>query len=382
MHSKSLRFASLTAALSSLSAVLATNFDVAVGPGGNLVFYPEYVTAQPGDTVNFVFHPKNHTVTQSSFDTPCVPLDGGIDSGFMPVPVGSEGGPLPNWSVTVNDTSPVWIYCQQTQPVVHCGQGMVFAINPPDAYSDHSFEAFKAKAIATNGTGSVSPVLSTPPPQSWAEATATVTQGDSSWITTYTSYEGTPEPTFAAEPATHTIIVGDNKQLIYNPMNISASIGDTVVFEFRPKNHTVTQSTFDSPCSPKEGGFTSGFTPVDLNATDFPHFQITINDTAPIWGYCQQTVPSSHCGAGMVFSINAVETGPNNFAAFQALAMAQDGAGTPSNTAGGSSGGNSDSGNGGDNGAGSGSNNNGAVSVAMRKGVLTLGVVAAVFVAL
>jgi len=85
MHSKSLRIASLTAAFSSLSTVLATNFDVAVGPGGNLVFYPEYVTAQPGDTVNFVLcvsvsesstqlnlffsHPKNHTVTQSSFDT-------------------------------------------------------------------------------------------------------------------------------------------------------------------------------------------------------------------------------------------------------------------------------------------------------------------------
>ncbi len=39
--------------------------------------------------------------------------------------------------------------------------------------------------------------------------------------------------------------------------------------------------------------------------------------TAPIWGYCGQT---GHCAAGMVFSINAVESGPNNFENFQLLA--------------------------------------------------------------
>jgi hypothetical protein len=43
--------------------------------------------------------------------------------------------------------------------------------------------------------------------------------------------------------------------------------------------------------------------------------------TAPIWGYCGQQGPPVHCQKGMVFSINAVETGPNNFAAFQQFAM-------------------------------------------------------------
>ncbi|THU82088.1 hypothetical protein K435DRAFT_692209 [Dendrothele bispora CBS 962.96] len=354
----SLRLASF--ALSAIPAVFAANFDVAVGPNGNLVFYPEFVIANPGDTVNFVFHPKNHSVTQSSFDAPCVPLEGGLDLGFVPVPVGSEGGPLPNWSVVVNDTNPVWIHCEQTQPVSHCGAGMVFAINPPPADSDHSFEAFKAKAIQINGTASMSPVVSTPPPQSWAEATATVTHDQSTWLTTYTSYEGTPEPTMAAQPIDHKIIVGDNKQLIYGPMNISASIGDTVTFEFHQKNHTATQSSFSSPCVAVDGGFNSGFMPVADNATEFPTFTITINDTQPIWGYCQQTVPVSHCGSGMVFSINAVESGPNNFAAFQALAMAQNG---PANSAvnGGSSTG-SGSGNDGANGSGSNNNNNAAIS--------------------
>ncbi|KAJ7926591.1 hypothetical protein B0H13DRAFT_1529555, partial [Mycena leptocephala] len=81
--------------------------------------------------------------------------------------------------------------------------------------------------------------------------------------------------------------------LTYTPSNISAAIGDTVSFEFHPKNHTVTQSSFLDPCkalaaTPTTGqvGFKSGFQPVQTNATEFPVLAITINDTAPILGYC------------------------------------------------------------------------------------------------
>lgn len=38
--------------------------------------------AEPGDTVAFKFYPKNHTVTQSTFDAPCSPLYGGINTGL------------------------------------------------------------------------------------------------------------------------------------------------------------------------------------------------------------------------------------------------------------------------------------------------------------
>ena len=41
-----------------------------------------FQSAAPGDTVSFKFHPKNHTVTQSSFDAPCTPLYGGVDTGL------------------------------------------------------------------------------------------------------------------------------------------------------------------------------------------------------------------------------------------------------------------------------------------------------------
>ena len=57
--------------------------------------------------------------------------------------------------------------------------------------------------------------------------------------------------------------------------------------------------------------------PVATNATAFPTYTIQVNDTTPIWAYCRQT---GHCGQGMVFAANAVESGPNTFEAFQARA--------------------------------------------------------------
>ncbi|KAG6917641.1 hypothetical protein DXG01_001748 [Tephrocybe rancida] len=315
---------SLKLLLCILPVTFAATFDVSVGAAGNFKYDPQFVTAAPGDIVNFVFHPKNHTVTQSSFDQPCVPLAGGFDSGFKPV--AAEGGGLPNWQYTVVDTNPVWVHCEQKG---HCGQGMVFAVNPPAEPSPKSFAAFQALAISINGTASATTATAastayvTPPAPQWQTATATVTVANSVWTTTYSSYDGTPPPTPAAQPANHKISVGADG-LTYTPSNISASIGDTVTFEFHPKNHTVTQSSFLNPCqaldqTSKTGqvGFKSGFLPVGADVTTFPTFQITINDTAPIWGYCGQP---GHCAAGMVFSINAVESGPNNFAAFQDLA--------------------------------------------------------------
>ncbi|RDB18971.1 hypothetical protein Hypma_014380 [Hypsizygus marmoreus] len=313
-------------ALAALPGVFAATLDVAVGAGGKLAFDPQYVNAAPGDIINFVFHPKNHTVTQSSFDQPCVPVSGGFDSGFQPV--AAETSELPNYQVNVSDTNPIWIYCQQNG---HCGQGMVFAINAPADPSPKSFKAFQELAISINGTSTSTTTTATetdtfvtPPPPHWQTATATVVAESSTWTTTYSSYDGTPPPTPAPQPADHKIIVGVDGQLAYGPANITAAIGDTVTFEFHPKNHTVTQSSFLNPCQPLAEtsttgavGFKSGFKPVSADDTNFPQFQITINDTAPIWGYCGQT---GHCAAGMVFAINAVESGPNNFAAFVEIA--------------------------------------------------------------
>jgi hypothetical protein len=119
--------------------------------------------------------------------------------------------------------------------------------------------------------------------------------------------------------------------LTFSPSNIAANVGDLIVFEFRQKNHTATASSFDQPCRPLsatsttgETGWDSGFMPVPEGATGFPTYSVLVNDTKPIWAYCRQ---GNHCGQGMVFAANAVETGPKNFAAYQALAKQINGTG-------------------------------------------------------
>ena len=99
------------------------------------------------DMVLFNFLAKNHTLTQSTFPKPCNKMMGGIDSGFMP----NDGkGAPPTMMLQVNSTEPIWFYCRQKKPMPHCGAGMTFSINPT---GEKSQAAFKAQAIALNGTG-------------------------------------------------------------------------------------------------------------------------------------------------------------------------------------------------------------------------------------
>jgi len=129
--------------------------EVDVGKDGMLMYMPEKVVAAPGDKVQFTFHPKNHTVTQSDFDHPCVPISQimpnvtGIKSGFMPVAAGAAN--LPVFTIDVTDTKPLWVYCGQTG---HCQKGMAMVINE-NAASGKTLEAYKVKAEA--GGASMSP---------------------------------------------------------------------------------------------------------------------------------------------------------------------------------------------------------------------------------
>ncbi|KAJ2934949.1 hypothetical protein H1R20_g2189, partial [Candolleomyces eurysporus] len=129
-------------------AVSAADIPVAVGQGG-LTFNPSSVTAAEGDTIVFTFYPKNHTVTQSSFATPCSPLADGEDSGFIPLETTDE--PRVVNYVVENATAPLWFYCAQTAPVNHCTGGMVFAINPS---AERTFEQFQANARNGGTSGS------------------------------------------------------------------------------------------------------------------------------------------------------------------------------------------------------------------------------------
>ncbi|KAJ7460994.1 hypothetical protein B0H11DRAFT_2057691 [Mycena galericulata] len=289
--------------------------DVTVGGEGVIAYTPSSVVANVGDVVQFTFKQKNHTITQSTLATPCSPLEGGFDSGFVPVAANETDFPLAQ--LTVKDTNPIWIYCKQTG---HCQQGMVFAVNPGSnlaafqaAATGNTSIATTAAAASTGATGVVT-------------VTATVTVSGEPITTTYGSYPGSASPTSAVS-SDHLVIVGGSAGLVYTPSNITAQPGDTVTFQFQVKNHTVTQSSFADPCralsltsATGQIGFDSGFMAVAANQTQFPTFTIQINDTQPIWAYCRQ---AGHCGEGMVFSVNAVE--PNDFAAFKAKAIQLNG---------------------------------------------------------
>ncbi|KAF8600223.1 hypothetical protein BDV93DRAFT_525511 [Ceratobasidium sp. AG-I] len=113
---------------------------VTVGNNGKLRYDPQYVHAKVGDYVKFEFHPKNHTVTESSFDNPCHKIDYGFRTGFVPVPQ-DQTSHFPTRTFKVTDKKPHWFYCGQTG---HCPDGMVFAVNPPK--SGNTFEKFQKKA--------------------------------------------------------------------------------------------------------------------------------------------------------------------------------------------------------------------------------------------
>ncbi|KAN0141208.1 hypothetical protein V8E53_000964 [Lactarius tabidus] len=69
----------------------------------------------------------------------------------------------------------------------------------------------------------------------------------------------TPTPSV---PAIYQVLVGNLQgNTTYSPPYITgAKNGDAVVFTYSLKNHTVTESTFEEPCTPKAFGLDSGFT--------------------------------------------------------------------------------------------------------------------------
>ncbi|KZT73990.1 hypothetical protein DAEQUDRAFT_702111 [Daedalea quercina L-15889] len=129
---------------------------VIVGVDGKLAYQPSNITAAVGDIVTFLFIQGNHTVTQSSFSYPCSSLaetstsgQTGFDSDFMPVANGTSN--YPTFTIDVNNTDPIWVYCKQTNPQDHCAAGMVFSVNAA-ASGLEGYPAFVNAAKQSNAT--------------------------------------------------------------------------------------------------------------------------------------------------------------------------------------------------------------------------------------
>jgi hypothetical protein len=142
------------------------------------------------------------------------------------------------------------------------------------------------------------------------------------------TYTPPPPSTTATVPATsthtptiHTVIVGIDGNLAYGANQVDAAIGDIIRFDFNSTNHTVTQSDFNTPCSPKAGGFNTGFNqfnPTNHVGVIFRDFIVDVS--TPLWFYCAQTVKVSHCQKGMVLGVNPA----GKFPAFLSLATATE----------------------------------------------------------
>ncbi|EFY99320.2 Cupredoxin [Metarhizium robertsii ARSEF 23] len=138
---------------------------IKVGGENGLAFSPQELRDVPmGDMLLFEFGSQNHTVTQAEFATPCQPMAGGMDSGFLANP-NNTVSPPPQVAMQVMTDKPLWFFCAQKG---HCGKGMVLSINPT---AEKTHAMFQGMAIAQNGAGSATPITggqqgSTPPPPS------------------------------------------------------------------------------------------------------------------------------------------------------------------------------------------------------------------------
>ena len=129
-------------------------------------------------------------------------------------------------------------------------------------------------------------------------------------------------------PTIHLITVGKGSNS-FVPNNVVAAVGDVISFSFYPLNHSVVKAQYGYPCVPYEDlgpnreGWFSGFHPVPvvtanvsfsetygaispclINYVQLPSFNVTINDTEPLFYYC--SAPGSCIDYGMVGAVNAV----------------------------------------------------------------------------
>jgi len=147
-------FAHLVCLVVAALTVQAQNATIQVGgpaSGNPYTFTPNSVNATNGTVVTFMFmNAGNHSITQSSLASPCEPLAGGFDSGWVDLP-STLSTPVV-WNLTIiDDSKPLWFFCKQTVPLPHCPAGMFGGINANSSIMS-TFES-NAKSASSSGQG-------------------------------------------------------------------------------------------------------------------------------------------------------------------------------------------------------------------------------------
>lgn len=151
----------------SLVARAAATTTIAVGRGDGHTFSPDNVKVNTGDVVKFEFFPAKHAVARAEYMFPCVPYEStgagktGFFSGFFNSK--EESNNPESWSITVNDTNPIYFY--DSAPGLCLEHTMVGVINPEDDGS-----IYRQKDAARNTKEYRSPGADTTAEQKPAEA--------------------------------------------------------------------------------------------------------------------------------------------------------------------------------------------------------------------
>jgi plastocyanin len=83
----------------------------------------------------------------------------------------------------------------------------------------------------------------------------------------------------------HAVDVGAEGEFLFSPNQVAASAGDVIRFNFLARNHTLTQSSLDAPCS-QSGQFDSGFNQFNpLNISNQFHVDYEVKSSDPVWFY-------------------------------------------------------------------------------------------------
>ncbi|KAK5442017.1 hypothetical protein LTS15_011064 [Exophiala xenobiotica] len=194
---------------------------------GSLKYFPNNIEAPIGSIVQFQFHPKNHTVSESSFAEPCKPLASnltsathpGLHSGFVPLKGNETLTPV--YNVLVNDTKPIWVYCGQTN---HCQKGMAMVINQ-NSSSPNTIDKYiqNAMALALTPTAAAPPAATSsvfvPPPAATATVANTFTFGGSPPAAS----TETPVASAAAPPPVESIAVPPSSSVAVAPATFTGA---------------------------------------------------------------------------------------------------------------------------------------------------------------
>ncbi|TGJ88566.1 hypothetical protein E0Z10_g240 [Xylaria hypoxylon] len=109
---------------------------------GSFTFTPDTITAVPGDEIIFQFWSYGHSVARSEFGFPCMPYEyiTPDETGFWSGNMLDVTGSRPTFTVTVNDTKPIFFYCSLSGS---CKENkMIGVINPNNTWTLAKQESF------------------------------------------------------------------------------------------------------------------------------------------------------------------------------------------------------------------------------------------------